>query len=105
MILKFFLKDCLLFFSETHIYQKKTILVFEFVLIYFIVFKFFLIISQAVPEEVDLAKDEKCEFLPFCNPKKVIVNEKTGKITALEFYKTEKDENGKYYNDEDSFIR
>lgn len=43
---------------------------------------------RAVPEEVDVARNEKCEFLPFCNPKEVIVRD--GKIVAIEFYKTEK---------------
>jgi hypothetical protein len=43
---------------------------------------------RAVPEEVDVARNEKCEFLPFCNPKQVII--KDGKIVAIEFFKTEK---------------
>jgi dihydropyrimidine dehydrogenase (NADP+) len=43
---------------------------------------------RAVPEEVDVARNEKCEFLPFCNPKEVIIRD--GKIVAIEFYKTEK---------------
>ena len=58
---------------------------------------------RAVPEEVDVAKDERCEFLPFHQPKKVIV--KNGRITALELWKMEKDENGKYGIDEDQFLR
>jgi len=36
---------------------------------------------------MQLAVDEKCEFLPFLSPKKVLVRE--GKIWAMEFYKTE----------------
>lgn len=43
---------------------------------------------RAVDEEVDLAKHEDCEFLPFASPKKVIME--NGKIVALEMYKTEK---------------
>ncbi|KAL6074278.1 Dihydropyrimidine dehydrogenase [NADP(+)] [Balamuthia mandrillaris] len=58
---------------------------------------------RAVPEESDLAKDERCEFMPFMTPKQVIVRD--GKIVAIELYKTEKDENGQYAIDEDQFIR
>jgi dihydropyrimidine dehydrogenase (NADP+) len=58
---------------------------------------------RAVPEEIDLAKDEKCEFLPYCLPKKVHV--KDGHIVAMEFFKTEKDENGNYFTDPDEVIR
>lgn len=53
---------------------------------------------RAVPEEVDLAKDERCEFLPFVLPKAVI--QRDGKIVALEFYKTEKGDDGNYAIDE-----
>ena len=42
---------------------------------------------RAVPEEMELAREEKCEFLPFVTPKEVVV--KGGRITALEFFKTE----------------
>eukprot|EP01090_Pellita_catalonica_P013334 TRINITY_DN3126_c0_g2_i1.p1 TRINITY_DN3126_c0_g2~~TRINITY_DN3126_c0_g2_i1.p1 ORF type:complete len:752 (+),score=128.88 TRINITY_DN3126_c0_g2_i1:1-2256(+) len=58
---------------------------------------------RAVPEEADLFKEEQGEFLPYMVTKKVIV--KDDRITGIEFYKTEKDENGKYYNDEDQFLR
>eukprot|EP01126_Amoeba_proteus_P040937 TRINITY_DN4391_c0_g1_i4.p1 TRINITY_DN4391_c0_g1~~TRINITY_DN4391_c0_g1_i4.p1 ORF type:complete len:1068 (-),score=286.80 TRINITY_DN4391_c0_g1_i4:118-3249(-) len=57
---------------------------------------------RAVPEEVDLARHENCEFLPFCTPKRVIIE--NGRIVGLEMYKTEKDENGNYYNDPESTI-
>jgi dihydropyrimidine dehydrogenase (NADP+) len=43
---------------------------------------------RAVDEEVDLAKHEDCEFLPFSSPKKVIME--NGKVVGLELYKTEK---------------
>ena len=42
---------------------------------------------RAVPEEMELAREEKCEFLPFVTPKEVIV--KGDKITGIEFFKTE----------------
>eukprot|EP01129_Flabellula_baltica_P010680 TRINITY_DN4535_c0_g1_i1.p1 TRINITY_DN4535_c0_g1~~TRINITY_DN4535_c0_g1_i1.p1 ORF type:complete len:971 (-),score=260.37 TRINITY_DN4535_c0_g1_i1:280-3192(-) len=58
---------------------------------------------RAVPEESDLAKEDKCEFLPYCTPKQVIVRDE--KIVAIEFYKTEKNDEGQYVIDEDSFIR
>lgn len=38
-----------------------------------------------------MAKHEKAEFLPYANPKQVILRD--GKIVAIEFYKTEQDEN------------
>lgn len=40
-----------------------------------------------MPEEADLAKDEKCEFIPFCLPKSVV--KRDGKIAAIELYKTD----------------
>lgn len=40
--------------------------------------------------------EERCEFLPFCAPKKVIV--KNGKITSMEFVKTEQTDSGICYN-------
>ena len=36
---------------------------------------------------MDLAREEMCEFLPFLSPKKVIM--KDGKISAMEFCRTE----------------
>lgn len=59
---------------------------------------------RAVPEEVDLAKEEKCEFLPFASPRQVIVKE--GKIKALELCRTEVDvETGKWFEDEEQTMR
>ena len=37
--------------------------------------------------QMDLAREEMCEFLPFLSPRKVIV--KAGKVTAMEFCRTE----------------
>ena len=37
--------------------------------------------------QMELAREEMCEFLPFLSPKKVIV--KAGKISAMEFCRTE----------------
>ncbi|CAF1117663.1 unnamed protein product [Adineta steineri] len=58
---------------------------------------------RAVPEEVDVAIEERCEFLPFCSPRQVIV--KNGKITSMEFVKTEQNESGDWIEDEDQTIR
>eukprot|EP01112_Ceratiomyxa_fruticulosa_P008541 TRINITY_DN2215_c0_g1_i7.p1 TRINITY_DN2215_c0_g1~~TRINITY_DN2215_c0_g1_i7.p1 ORF type:complete len:1034 (-),score=228.67 TRINITY_DN2215_c0_g1_i7:141-3242(-) len=58
---------------------------------------------RAVPEEADLAKEEKCEFMPFMLPKQVITRD--GKIVAVEFYKTEKGDDDVYKVDEDQFVR
>lgn len=52
---------------------------------------------------MELARHEKCEFLPFHSPKKVVVRNE--KIVAIEFYRTEQDENGEWIEDEDQIIR
>jgi len=56
---------------------------------------------QAVPEEVDLGRNEKCEFIPFAQPKGVKVTA-DGRITALECYRVEKTLDGKIVVDKDS---
>ena len=53
----------------------------------FVVFRKGFTNIRAVPEEMELAREEKCEFLPFMSPKKVIM--KGNKIVAMEFYRTE----------------
>lgn len=58
---------------------------------------------HAVPEEVELAREEKCEFIPFMSPVKVIT--KNDKITHVEFCRTEKDESGKWIEDFDQIVR
>jgi len=58
---------------------------------------------RAVPEEVDMVRHEKCEFIPYCAPKQVIVRD--GHIAALELYKTDKNEKGDYVIDDDQFVR
>lgn len=59
---------------------------------------------RAVPEEVELAREEKCEFIPFMAPSKVIV--KDGKITAVEFFRTEQcDDSGSWIVDEEQIVR
>jgi len=58
---------------------------------------------RAVPEEMQLAVDEKCEFLPFMSPKKIHM--KDGKISAMEFYKTEQLDDGTWIEDEDQTLK
>lgn len=52
---------------------------------------------------MELAKEEKCEFLPFLSPRKVVV--KGGKIMAMEFVRTEQDESGNWIEDQEQVIR
>ena len=40
---------------------------------------------RAVPEEVELAVEEKCEFLPFMQVQSVVTNEATGRVRLVEF--------------------
>lgn len=53
--------------------------------------------------QVDLAKNEKCEFIPFQSPKRVIVRNK--KITGIEFYRTEQNEEGEWVEDEEQTFK
>lgn len=68
----------------------------------FIVFRKGFVNIRAVPEEMELAREEKCEFLPFLSPRKVIV--KGGRIVAMQFIRTEQDETGKWNEDEDQIV-
>jgi len=52
---------------------------------------------------MDLAKDEKCEFLPFLSPRKVVV--KNGRISGMEFVRTEQMDDGNWVEDEEETIR
>lgn len=52
---------------------------------------------------MDLAREEKCEFLPFMLPKQVIV--KSGRIVAMEFVKQEQTLDGEWVSDEDQTMR
>lgn len=70
----------------------------------FVIFRKGFTDMRAVPEEVDLAKDEKCEFLPYASPRRVVI--KDGRIVALELCRTEQDiETGKWVEDEDQTMR
>ncbi|XP_042661460.1 dihydropyrimidine dehydrogenase [NADP(+)] isoform X3 [Tyto alba] len=69
----------------------------------FVVFRKGFTNIRAVPEEMELAKEEKCEFLPFLSPRKVVL--RGGQIVAMEFVRTEKDNDGNWKEDEDQVVR
>ncbi|XP_060818613.1 dihydropyrimidine dehydrogenase [NADP(+)] [Bombus pascuorum] len=69
----------------------------------FVVFRKGFTNVRAVPEEFDLAREEKCEFVPFQSPKRVIT--RNGKIVAIEFCRTEQDENDEWIEDEEQICR
>lgn len=54
-------------------------------------------------EQMELAKEEKCEFLPFMNPAKIVT--KNGHISAVEFYRTEQTEDGQWLSDDQQMLR
>lgn len=49
--------------------------------------------------------EEKCEFLPFLTPHRVIVDETTSRITAMEFVRSEQDDDGNWSTDETQVVR
>ncbi|XP_050717874.1 dihydropyrimidine dehydrogenase [NADP(+)]-like [Eriocheir sinensis] len=69
----------------------------------FVVFRKGFTNIRAVPEEMDLAREEMCEFLPFLSPRKVMV--KNGRVTGMEFVRTEQTEDGTWIEDEDQTVR
>uniref|UniRef100_A0A8C4UTS4 Dihydropyrimidine dehydrogenase [NADP(+)] n=1 Tax=Falco tinnunculus TaxID=100819 RepID=A0A8C4UTS4_FALTI len=69
----------------------------------FVVFRKGFTNIRAVPEEMELAKEEKCEFLPFLSPWKVVL--RGGQIVAIEFVRTEQDSDGNWKEDEDQVVR
>jgi len=63
----------------------------------FVVFRKGFINIRAVPEEAELAKHEKCEFVPFLSPQEVVM--KNGRIGAMKFFRTEQEESGRWVDD------
>ncbi|CAJ0935553.1 unnamed protein product, partial [Mesorhabditis belari] len=57
---------------------------------------------RAVPEEMESAREEKCEFMPFMAPRKI--NVKDGRIVSMQFVKTETDDEGNWYEDEEQSL-
>lgn len=68
----------------------------------FVVFRKGFTNIRAVPEEVQLAMEEKCEFLPFLSPVKVNVT--NDKIVGMKFNRTEQTETGDWIEDEEQTI-
>lgn len=54
---------------------------------------------------MELAIEEKCEFLPFMSPKKVVMKGASGRIAAVEFARTEQLADGSWTEDEDQTMR
>lgn len=65
----------------------------------FVVFRKGFINIRAVPEEAELAKQEKCEFVPFMSPQEVIT--KNGRVAGIKFFRTEQNDDGKWIEDEE----
>lgn len=55
------------------------------------------------PLQMDLAREEMCEFLPFLSPLKVLV--KNGRVAGMEFARTEQTEDGSWIEDKDQTVR
>jgi len=58
---------------------------------------------RAVPEEVEVAKEEKCEFMPFCSPHKI--NTTNNRISSMEFFRTEQNEDNQWVEDKEQVIK
>ncbi|XP_072547549.1 LOW QUALITY PROTEIN: dihydropyrimidine dehydrogenase [NADP(+)] [Salminus brasiliensis] len=69
----------------------------------FVVFRKGFTNIRAVPEEMELAKEEKCEFLPFLSPREVIM--KNGRVAGLLFCRTEQLDDGSWIEDEEQVVR
>uniref|UniRef100_A0A0P4WBQ1 Dihydropyrimidine dehydrogenase [NADP(+)] n=1 Tax=Scylla olivacea TaxID=85551 RepID=A0A0P4WBQ1_SCYOL len=69
----------------------------------FVVFRKGFTNIRAVPEEMELAREEMCEFLPFLSPRKVLT--KNGRVSGMEFVRTEQAEDGTWLEDEDQTVR
>ena len=52
---------------------------------------------------MELAKEEKCEFLPFLSPREVIM--KAGRVAGLQLCRTELTEAGDWLEDEEQIVR
>ncbi|XP_048018257.1 dihydropyrimidine dehydrogenase [NADP(+)] isoform X2 [Megalobrama amblycephala] len=68
----------------------------------FVVFRKGFTNIRAVPEEMEVAKEEKCEFLPFLSPRKVI--KKDGHVVGLRFCRTEQQDDGTWIVDEEQIV-
>ena len=72
----------------------------------FVVFRKGFVNIRAVPEEMELAKQEKCEFLPFMSPHDVVVNPATKKISHLVLARNEQnEETGEWFVDTEQTLK
>lgn len=53
--------------------------------------------------QMELAKEEQCEFLPFLSPREVVM--KNGRVAGLQFCRTEQTEEGDWLEDEEQIVR
>lgn len=61
---------------------------------------------RAVPEEMELAREENCEFLPFMSPHELIINPATKRISHLILARNEQDEGtGEWIVDPDQTMK
>jgi len=63
----------------------------------FVIFRKGFINIRAVPEEAELAKQEKCEFIPFMSPQEVVM--KNGRVAGMKFFRTEQEDDGRWIED------
>ncbi|XP_016140272.1 dihydropyrimidine dehydrogenase [NADP(+)] isoform X4 [Sinocyclocheilus grahami] len=68
----------------------------------FVVFRKGFTNIRAVPEEMEVAKEEKCEFLPFLSPHEVI--KKDERVVGLRFCRTEQQDDGTWVVDEEQIV-
>ena len=52
---------------------------------------------------MELAREEKCEFLPFMSPRSVVV--KGGRVRGMEFCRTELTDDGQWVEDEEQTLK
>ncbi len=71
----------------------------------FVVFRKGIQNMRAVPEEIEVAKEERCEFMPFCSPYKVNRNQATNRIQSIELYRTEQLDSGEWIEDHEQVIK
>ena len=54
---------------------------------------------------MELAREEKCEFMPFMSPHKIYTKNGSSRICAMEFYRTEQDDDGNWVEDKEQMIK
>lgn len=54
---------------------------------------------------MQLAVEEKCEFIPFQSPKSVLIDDQQQRITGITFYRNEEQDNGKWVEDKEQVMK